>query len=130
MQVQNMNLKLNMKDINKILAKAHFKCNFFLNDAKKQHILQKHVSMKLLEVSPSCLHFSFIFSEGEVKSPYFLKVWWALSSMFQYSETLYCLLISIPEICYGISHCNHNKLGFDSGCRSKFCEEIQNCTIK
>ena len=26
-----------MKDINKILAKAHFKCNFFLNDAKKQH---------------------------------------------------------------------------------------------
>jgi len=33
----HMNLKLNMKDINKILAKAHFKCNFCLNDAKKQH---------------------------------------------------------------------------------------------
>jgi hypothetical protein len=29
MQVQNMNLKLNMKDINKILAKALFKCIFF-----------------------------------------------------------------------------------------------------
>jgi hypothetical protein len=29
MQVQSMNLKLNMKDINKILAKAHFKCIFF-----------------------------------------------------------------------------------------------------
>jgi hypothetical protein len=27
-----MNLKLNMKDINKILAKAHFKYNFF-NDS-------------------------------------------------------------------------------------------------
>jgi hypothetical protein len=27
-----------MKDINKILAKAHFKCNFILNDGKKQHI--------------------------------------------------------------------------------------------
>ena len=27
--VQSMNLKLNMKDIDKILAKAHFKCNFF-----------------------------------------------------------------------------------------------------
>ena len=27
----------NIKDINKILAKAHFKC-IFLNDAKKQHI--------------------------------------------------------------------------------------------
>ena len=26
-----------MKDINKILTKAHFKCNFFYNDAKKQH---------------------------------------------------------------------------------------------
>ena len=39
MQVQSMNLNLNMKDINKILAKAHFKCIFFLNDAKKQHIL-------------------------------------------------------------------------------------------
>jgi hypothetical protein len=33
--------------------------------------LQKHVSMKLLEVSLSCLHFSLMFSEGEVKSPYF-----------------------------------------------------------
>ena len=33
-----MNLKLNMKAINKILAKAHFKCNFFLNGAKKQYI--------------------------------------------------------------------------------------------
>ena len=37
MQVQNMNLKLNMKDIDKILASAHF----FLNDAKKQHIFMK-----------------------------------------------------------------------------------------
>jgi hypothetical protein len=33
--------------------------------------LQKHVSL-------SCLHFSLVFSEGEVKSPYFLQVWWAL----------------------------------------------------
>jgi hypothetical protein len=28
-QMQNMNIKLNMKDINKILAKAHFKCKYF-----------------------------------------------------------------------------------------------------
>ena len=28
--------------------------------------------MKLLEVSLSCLHFSLMFSEGEVKSPYFI----------------------------------------------------------
>ena len=33
--------------------------------------LQKHVSMKLLEVSLSCLHFSLMFSVGEVKSPCF-----------------------------------------------------------
>ena len=32
-----MNLKLNMKDINKILAKAHFKCKKKI-DEKKQHI--------------------------------------------------------------------------------------------
>ena len=34
-------LKLIMKEINKILAKADFKCNFFLNDAKKQHIFEE-----------------------------------------------------------------------------------------
>ena len=34
-QIQDMNLKLNMKDINGILAKKHF--NNFLNDAKKQY---------------------------------------------------------------------------------------------
>jgi hypothetical protein len=75
-----MNLKLNMKDINKILAKAYLKCNFFLNDAKKTTILRKHASMKQLVVSPSCLDFSLMFSEGEVKSPCFLEVWWALIS--------------------------------------------------
>ena len=35
---------------------------------KKNPFLQKHVSL-------SCLHFSLMFSEGEVKSPYFLQVW-------------------------------------------------------
>ena len=35
-------------------------------------------SMKLLEVSLSCLHFSLMFSKGEVNSPCFLQVWWAL----------------------------------------------------
>jgi hypothetical protein len=29
---------MNMKDVNKILAKVHFKCIFFLNYAKKQYI--------------------------------------------------------------------------------------------
>jgi hypothetical protein len=38
---------------------------------KNPTFLRKHVSL-------SCLHFSLIFSEGEVKSPYFLQVWWAL----------------------------------------------------
>ena len=35
---------------------------------KKTTFLRKHVSL-------SCLHFSLMFSEGEVKSPYFLQVW-------------------------------------------------------
>ena len=58
MQVQSMNLNLNMKDINKILAKAHFKCNFFFNDAKKQHILVETCLYKAvgnLPVMPSLL---------------------------------------------------------------------------
>ena len=56
-QVQNMNLKLNMKDINNILAKAHFKCNFFLNDEKKQHIFVEtclYEAVGSLSVMPSC----------------------------------------------------------------------------
>jgi hypothetical protein len=40
-QIQNMNIKLNMKDINKILALAHFKCKFFFfNTAKKAHFCE------------------------------------------------------------------------------------------
>ena len=36
-----MNIKLNMKDINKILALAHFKCKFFFfNTAKKAHFCE------------------------------------------------------------------------------------------
>ena len=64
-QIQNMNLMLNMKDINKILAKTHFKCK---KKVKKPTFLRKYFSL-------SCLHFSLMFSEGEVKSPYFLQVW-------------------------------------------------------
>ena len=39
---------------------------------------RKHVSLKLLEDSLSYLLFSLMFSQGEVKSPYFLQVWGAL----------------------------------------------------
>jgi hypothetical protein len=38
------------------------------NKSEKNTYLRKHVSL-------SCLHFSLMFSEGEVKSPYFLQVW-------------------------------------------------------
>ena len=64
-----------MKDINKILAKTHFNANIKKNNVEKPTFLQKHVSTTLLEVSLSCLHFSLVVSEGEVKSPYFLQVW-------------------------------------------------------
>ena len=67
-----MNLMLNMKDINKILANTHFKCKYIIkNNVKKPIFLQKHVCMTPLEVSLSCLHFSLMASEGEVKSPWF-----------------------------------------------------------
>ena len=74
-----MNLKLNIKDINKILAKAHFNCRFFLNDAKKQHIFAEtclYEAVGSLSVMSSLL--SHVLCEGEVKSLCFLQVWWAL----------------------------------------------------
>ena len=43
--------------------------------SKLEKKLEKHVSMNLLEVSLSCLHFSLMFSEREVKSSYVLQVW-------------------------------------------------------
>ena len=52
-----MNLKLIMKEINKILAKAHIKC-IFLNDAKKQHIFEEtclYEAVGSLPVMPSLL---------------------------------------------------------------------------
>ena len=67
MQVEHMNVKLNMKDINKISAKEHFKC-IFLMIGRKSTFLRKCVSMKLMEVSLSCIHFSLMLSEREVKS--------------------------------------------------------------
>jgi hypothetical protein len=41
------------------------------NDAKTPPHFCGIMSIKLLEVSLSCLHFSLLFTEGEVKSPYF-----------------------------------------------------------
>jgi hypothetical protein len=43
-----MNLKLNMKDINKILAKAYLKCNFFLNDAKNDNFAEAVGSLPVM----------------------------------------------------------------------------------
>ena len=53
-----MNLKLNVKDINKILAKTHFKCKLKKNDAKKQHIFAEtclYEAVGSLPVMPSLL---------------------------------------------------------------------------
>ena len=77
-----------MKDINKILAKTHFKCK---KKWKNPHFLRKHVSL-------SCLRFSLMFSEGEVKSPYFLQVWRALGSL--YFVLSYCCLCQCQAVCY------------------------------
>ena len=53
-QIQNINLKLNMKDVNKILAKAHFKCKKW----RKQHIFKEtclYGSVGSLPLMPSLL---------------------------------------------------------------------------
>jgi hypothetical protein len=65
-QIQNMNLY--KQDISKDTLQMQKR-------VKKPTFLRKHVSL-------SCLHFSLMFSEGEVKSPYFLQVWWALHPPF------------------------------------------------
>ena len=54
-----MNINLNMKDINKILAKAHLKCKyFFLNDEKIKNIFAESCLYEAggsLPVMPSLL---------------------------------------------------------------------------
>jgi hypothetical protein len=51
--------------------------------------LRNCVFMKLLEISLSCFHFSLMFSEGEVKSPWFFwQVWWTLKELFVLSKYL------------------------------------------
>jgi hypothetical protein len=66
--------------------------------------LQNHVSMKLVEVSLSCLHFSLMFSEGEIKSPYFLQVWWALGSLYFYILLLLMPVSSSVLLLYASAH--------------------------
>jgi hypothetical protein len=67
--IQNINYKLNMKDINKILATTHFKCKYKKKMIRRNNTFSwKHVSLKLLEG----FHFSLVFSDGDVKSPRFL----------------------------------------------------------
>lgn len=74
--VQSINFKLNMKDFNKILAQVHFQFKYKKKTFLRNDIyLWKYISLKLVEVSLSCLHFSFMFCEGEIKSSYFLQVW-------------------------------------------------------
>jgi hypothetical protein len=65
MQNQNMNLKLNVKDI----SKGTLQMQFFLMMQRNNIFWQNHVSVKLLEISlsVSCLDFSRMFS-GEKSS--------------------------------------------------------------
>ena len=63
-----MNLKLNMKEINKILAKAHIKCILILKWCKKQHIFVEtnlYEAVGSLPLMPSLLppvHVSLFFA--------------------------------------------------------------------
>ena len=57
-----------MKDINKILAKTHFKCKY-KKKCEKKHIFAKTCLYDTVGSLPVMV------SEGEVKSPCFLQVW-------------------------------------------------------
>jgi hypothetical protein len=77
-----MNLMLNMKDINKILAKTHIKCKKKKRKSEKTHIFAKTClfwkSPCHAFTSPSC-------SLREKSSPYFLQVWWVLAVSFEWN---------------------------------------------
>ena len=79
-----------MKDINKKLTKEHFKCYFFKWCEETTHFCG---NMSLWSCSKSCLHFSLMFSEGEVKSPCFLQVVSPVLNKICYS--CYCQLCPI-----------------------------------
>jgi hypothetical protein len=106
---------LNMKDINKILAKTHFKCK----KSEKNIFLWKHVSL-------SCLHFSLMFSEGEVKSPYFLQV------RLPCIAISYCCLCQCQEVCnyyMSVSTKYHWNISFQKKCSSKYVvKTVRNVT--
>ena len=70
-QIQSINLKLNMKGINNV---QRYTSNANIKNKGTQRsitILEKHVSMKLLEVCLLYFHFYLILPEGEDKFPYF-----------------------------------------------------------
>ena len=80
---------------------------------KKLTFFRKHVSL-------SCLHFSLMFSEGEVKSPYFLQVLWALAPCIFIS---YCCLCQCQAVCYYymlVPTKYHWNISFQKKCSSKY----------
>ena len=122
-----MNLKLNMKEINKIhnvlcISKGTLKMHFVFKMMRRNNtFLLKQVSMKLSEISLSCFHFSLLFSEGEVKSPCFLQVWWALyipwflwinllKQINPKDEFVFIICSWARHVVYVYMFCNENKI--------------------
>ena len=60
-----------------------------------------------------------MFSEGEVKSPYFLQVWWALAPCIFIS---YCCLCQCQTVCYymPVPTTYHWNISFQKKCSSKY----------
>ena len=126
-----MNLMLNMKDINKILAKAHFKCNCFFKWCGETTHFCGNMSLwscwksSLLppvlwgrsQVSLSCFHFSLMFSEGEVKSP--CHVFTFPSCSLREKSSLPVMFSLLPHVLWGRSQvslsCLHFSLMFSEG---------------
>ena len=87
MQVQNMNLKLNLKDINKILTKAHFKYNFFFKWCKETTHFCGNMSLWSCWKSPCHVFTSPSCSLREKSCPSLSVLWWALIICFIYLDT-------------------------------------------
>jgi hypothetical protein len=80
---------------------------------KKKPFLRKHVPL-------SCLHFSLMFSEGEVKSPYFFASVVSPGSLYFYILLLLMPVSGCVLLLYAVPTKYHWNISFQKKCSSKY----------
>jgi hypothetical protein len=77
MSLTDFKAKMNKSKINKYKINNNNKTNTKHEFNVKYERYKQDISKDTLQMQKKkkCFHFSLVFSEGEVKSPYFLQVW-------------------------------------------------------